>query len=257
MKRVFKNRVFLVIITALICITGSVCATTILARDISYGNTNVESALNDLYDKADSKKICELKSGTANSIGSMYECDPGDNVKRNFYILEVRNNEVDLIMQHNITEGSNQTTMTWNDAMKYIKNNNLKTSWDDVMNVDLPSAQAIANAVGRSNWHAGDNSEWWCLETKQQDTSSSPYCYNNTTNTLWLWDYTRECASHHCEHSLSSTEAYGYWTRDLISNSANAWTMIRNGCLGGNAVSSSTNNGVRLVITVSKNQLLN
>ena len=257
MKKYIKVSIISFILGAIIFGSVGVLASQIIARDISYKSTNVESALNDLYTKADSKKICELKSGTASTIGSMYECDPGDNVKRNFYILEVRNNEVDLIMQHNITEGSNQTTMTWNDAMKYINNNNLKTSWDDVMNVDLPSAQAIANAVGRTNWYAVDNNNWWCLETKQQDTTSSPYCYINTTNTLWLWDYTRDCSNWNCEHSLSSPEAYGYWTRDLANNASNAWNVSRSAGIGNEAISLSTHHGVRPVITVTKNQLLN
>ena len=30
---------------------------------------------------------CELKEGTHLAIGSKYECDPGDGIKRNFYIL--------------------------------------------------------------------------------------------------------------------------------------------------------------------------
>ena len=45
--------------------------------EIGYKDGTVEDALNDLYDKADNmeiaaKKFCELKSGTANTVGQMY-----------------------------------------------------------------------------------------------------------------------------------------------------------------------------------------
>ena len=50
MKRVIKNRLFLVLFTAIICIIGSVYATTrYLASEIEYKDTTVENALNDLY----------------------------------------------------------------------------------------------------------------------------------------------------------------------------------------------------------------
>ena len=62
MKKIIKNRVFLVIITALICITGSVYASQIFANNIRYtpewkaqdgsNITNVEQAMNELYNKA-------------------------------------------------------------------------------------------------------------------------------------------------------------------------------------------------------------
>lgn len=259
MKRILKSRILLVIVTAVVFGSIGVFANNILASNITYKNTTVEAALDELYTKTPSK-ICELKDGTANTVGAKYECDPGDGVKRNFYILAVNNdNTVDLIMQHNLTEGTSTTTMTWNNAMKYIGNNNLQTTWSNVLDVDLPKVQDIANAVGRSNWYAEDNNTWWCFETKRQDTTSSPYCYNNDGNleTLWLWDYTRECASWNCQHSLATTEAFGYWTRDLISNNANAWVVSGDGIMNYYPVSHSTSHGVRPVITVLKSQLSN
>ena len=227
-------------------------------KDSSWKVTNVNDAINDLKKNggSSSNKFCELKSGEALAIGSMYECDPGDGVKRNFYVLEVRNNEVDLIMEQNIAKG----TMTWYNAMKYFSDgagSSIKSSWTNVLNIDLPKAQAIANAVGNSSWKAAENNAWWCLETKKQDTTSSPYCYNNTQNTMWLWDYTRECASWKCAHSLDSEWAYGYWTRDAIVNKEWAWSVSRYGVLNRDAVSYAADNGVRPVITVSKSNLSN
>ena len=261
MKKLFKKnlKILIAFFCGILVTCGIVYATGTNANDITYKNGTVKDALDDLYSAPTVKKFCELKNetyGQKGQVGSMYECDPGDGVKRNFYILAINNdNSVDMIMQHNITEGTATTTMTWNNAMKYIDNNNLKTTWSNVLDVDLPKAQDIANAVGRSDWYAADNSSWWCLETKKQDTTSSPYCYNTTLNTLWLWDYTRDCSSWNCEHSLGSTEAYGYWTRDLISGGSNARPIYGHGTMDYGSISTSSKHGVRPVITVLKSNL--
>ncbi len=52
MKRVIKNNIWGFIIGILVCGVVGVSAYTLLAKDIGYKDTNVESALNDLYDKA-------------------------------------------------------------------------------------------------------------------------------------------------------------------------------------------------------------
>ncbi len=57
MKKIIKSRIFLVIITMIICISGTLyAASTYKASDVVYNasdgtSTNVESALNDLYNK--------------------------------------------------------------------------------------------------------------------------------------------------------------------------------------------------------------
>ena len=160
-----KKTVLGVMIGLLLGTGITVFAATLMAKDVTYAPSNskwkvnnVGSALDDLYTnaKVSLNKFCELKSGDALAIGSMYECDPGDGIKRNFYVLEVRNNEVDLIMEQNIAKG----TMTWYNAMKYFSNgagSSIKSAWTNVLNIDLPKAQAIANAVGNSSWKAAEN----------------------------------------------------------------------------------------------------
>ena len=272
MKKILKNGLFTFMLGALLTagVSYGVYATTIASSLVTYSHTgssatNVEGALNELYTRSDNptsyKKFCTLKSttyGSAGQVGSMYECDPGDGTLRNFYILSINNdNSVDMIMQRNISDGTTPT-MTWYDAMKYINNNNLKNSWTNVLDIDLPKAQSIANASGISNWIAAETSAtWWCFETKQQDTTSSPYCYNNDGNleTLWLWDYTRECASWNGLHSLDSTAGYGYWTRDAVVGSSYAWLVNRYGGFTSTPVSRASDFGVRPVITVYKNNL--
>ena len=218
-------------------------------------------------------KFCELKSGTALTVGSMYECDPGDNVKRNFFVLKVNGDKVDLIMERNITEGSSTTTMTWMNAMKYFKTGDgvsTKTSWKNVLDIDLPSAQAIANAVGNTSWNMEDKNydDWFCLGLKDQSSCSAgnwTYATDAGKEAVipykWLFNYTRECANFGCDSttSLGEGEAYGYWTRDIVAqqkdSAGRAWSVSRDGNLGSDPVSYDTHNGVRPVITVLKTNL--
>ena len=274
MKKNVGSRLFSFILGAIIFGgIGVVSAYTFLASDTSFTPKdtgwevdNVEDALNDIHRIMNTtafKKVChyvnsDYSKDTSDkySIGTKYECDPGDGVKRNFYILKTSGEKVDLIMEENIAKG----TMDWYSAMKYFRTGagtSIKASWTNVQEIDLPKAQDIADAVGRTSWIAAENNSWWCLESHKQDSSSNPYCYNNDGNleTLWLWDYTRECSSWKCEHSLNSEWAYGYWTRDAILNTALAWRVSRNGSLSYDTASYSTFSGVRPVITVYRSNL--
>lgn len=270
MKGLLKNNIKLIvgIVIGLIISGVSVYAAILITADkVSYLDGTVEDALDELYKKAEKiteiKKFCELKSGKSETVGAKYECDLGDGVKRNFFILAINNdNSVNLIMEQNITQGTSKTTMSWNDAMKYFSDGEgviYKNSWINVIDLDLPKAQDIANAVGRSNWKAVDSgSTWWCFGSKTQDSQSFPNCNESTNSEYnWLYNYTRECIGSGCDASasLDSTEAYGYWTRDLTPNSANAWDVDRVGNLGSDAASNAARYGVRPVITILKSNL--
>ena len=224
-------------------------------KDSNWKVTNVSDAIDDIKKNGTNKKFCELKSGEALAIGSMYECDPGDGTKRNFYVLKTKSDSVSLIMDRNISEG----TMTWNNAMKYIANNNLETSWKYVASVDLPKAQDIADAADNSSWKTVDSgSTWWCFASHKQDMQSAPYCNTSGAQAYnWLYDYTRVCNG--CSHSLSDTngQPYGYWTRDAVNetSTARAWNVSRYGYLDVNDASSASGHGVRPVITILKSNI--
>ncbi len=250
------------LITGIVLLSGTcVFAATLLASNISYKNTNVEAALDDLYSKAN-KKICTLKSGTALTIGSKYECNPNmdGTTKYNFYILKVDTNTVKLIMERNITDiVGNSKTMDWQTAMDFFRNGDGKNlGWKVV--VDLPAVQDIVDAVDNDSWKLSENdyNGWFCLATKKQDYSGSPYCGNQRTKNF-LYDYTRGCSDWGCSNSLDSSYAYGYWTRDIIikqlDTTARAWRIIMRGSLYRDVLSSTSNNGVRPVITISKSSL--
>jgi len=261
-----------IIITAIIVGSASVYATIKLqASEIAYNDTSLDKVLDDLYSNPATKKTCKFIDGTFGSkgnIGAKYECIVGydsnnSDIKYNFYLLAINNdNSVSLLMEHNITEKSSKTSYTWVDAMKYIDNNNLKTLWSNVLNIDLPKAQDIANAVGNTNWRTEDNdvNGGFCFGTNSKVQASPTYCPypSSQANYAWLFNYTRECASFGCnsEASLASTEAWCYWTRDLVkgTTSGYAWDVDRLGSLYRNSITTAVC-GVRPVITVLKSNL--
>ena len=269
MKKFVKNNLKVIVavfITAIVVGGIGVYATEELleSRKVSYNDTRVDGALNELYQKAaginlEGRQVCKLiceEYGSYLSVGSKYECEVATGVKKNFYLLAETPTSVKLIMDRNITQGTNTTTMSWNNAMKYIDSNNLKTTWTNVVDIDLPEVQDIVNAVGNSSWKAADSgATWWCLASGNQDyPSSAPWCDAESSSAYnWLYDYTIGCNG--CTHSLSSPEAYGYWTRSLIASSSRAWRVAADGFLDYDTFSGSNNNGVRPVITVNRSNI--
>ena len=283
MKKILENRLFLVILTVIVVGSIGVYAATNIqsASQVIFENsgrkinaTNIQKAVDDLYSKTTIlNKICKLKSGTINTISSKYECTVGYDsnntpIKYNFYLLAINNNYVKLIQEHNITEGTSQPTMTWSNAMKYVDNNNLRSKWANVLDIDLPMAQDVANAVGNTSWRVEDATSSFFLDPKDgvygmvqvaDDVNKSAYA--------WLYDYTRDCFDYGCNYSLpdtansyGKTEAYGYWTRDMFalnndtSNPHRAWRVSSD--LGAHhSITNDTLFGVRLVINVLKSNL--
>ena len=274
------------ILAIIISVSISVYATiTYTASQVTYGNTTVEGALNSLYtstsenettinnlqSQLNAYKICQYVGNTYGnsnnhySLGTEYLCDVnlnGQN-KKNFYILNVKGDTVTLIAKQNVTQETSKTTYTWIEAMSYVRNMTWKVS------ADLPKAQDIANAVGNTSWHVEekDYANWFCFGGNYAiSCGSNSGTLQNDSNTIkyrWLFNYTRECTNSGClsSTSLGSTEAYGYWTRDIVAqnNDSNekhrAWRVNRLGDLNNNSITSSGNFGIRPTITVLKTNL--
>ena len=276
--KILKSRLFLVLITAVICICSTAYAVSLTATSISYGNGTVKDALDDLYTKRDSGnlKLCKFIDGTygaKGTVGAKYECTLGDKdandnlIKRNFYILSVnQDNTVDMIMDRNITEGTeNKKVSNWNSAMNYFSSGQpgykYTTAWTLVVSISLPSSVKIARAVDNNNWNVNDN--WFCFGLKDQ-SSCIANSYANATqqaieavqNYKWLFNYCAECSPFGCDNetSLDSSEANGYWCKDNWKNTSNAMIVDKYGRLNDTSVSNQ-NFGVRPVITVLKSSL--
>ena len=263
MKEILKSRVLLVLLTALICIGGTVLAeTTIQASEIGYKTTTVDKALDNLYDKADSlgsltKTVCtytqEGSYGNQGEVGALYDCEVGPNIHKNFYILEVRNKDVDLIMDRNLTDFDDNKTVSWNTAMKYIDNNNLKTTWSNILNIDLPKAQVIANVIGLNRIVTDDYVD---VKICVNDVTKNSCSGVENKQKSWLYNYTVNCDTFGCDLIDSQSLSTGYWTRDLFYEKKWAYDIIN-----GNFYNTSTvwdgDLGVRPVITVLKSNLSN
>lgn len=282
MKKILKNRVFLVIITAIICISISTyAAIKIQASEIGYKNGSVEDALNNLYNIANgnlSNYSCILLSGNKETIGSEYACNLGDGVYRNFYLLKLDGNNVKLIMEKNLSDEiiDSARTMTYANALTYFDSGHsgytTKQKWlTKVISVDLPDAQDIVDASliinPKNDWTfdiSTESATWWCLGSHEQDEPNGPaYCPTSTAqqNISWLFDYTRNCSSRGCSNSFEvsdSSHANGYWTKNLVSDNHNsAWNVGFYGTLTTNNASGDLNFGVRPVITILKSKLSN
>ncbi len=245
------------IIIGLVLSGITVYALSINSKDVSYKTTNVSDAIDDLYEKVANTgtKFCELKSGNALEVGSMYECDPGDGVKRNFYVLTIRENSLDLILDRNINSGM----VAWATAMKYFRSGeglNIKNSWTNVLNIDLPKVQSIADAVGYDTWIGAEaGKSWWCLGSHVLDSQTAPYCTNaNQGKYAWLFNHLTNCTQGGCTDN-SGASAYGYWTMDMIGVEDRAYLVYGLGYIDYRVKSVANDNGVRPVITVLKGNL--
>ena len=276
MKRILTSRIFLIVLTAMICISGTAyAAIRIQADEIGYKDGTVEDALNDLYTNANGKKFCVLLSeqyGTKGNIGSKYVCNLGDGVARNFYILKVDGNNVKMIMERNLTDTVGSVRMSSHTAaLNYLKSGGqgyaTVSAWTNATNVDLPDAQDIVDASLAINPKENftfdistASATWWCLGSHVQDEPSGPtYCLTSAAQQkiVWLFDYTIDCGSRGCSNSMpdNNSYAYGYWTKDLVADdSSRAWYVNGIGRLSSYNVSSASI-GVRPVIIISKSNL--
>ena len=287
MRKSLKFKIIFIVLGVIILCSGTAFAFSILAPDVGFTPKdsewdvdNVKTAIDDLYDKVNSvafKKFCTYVSNTYSknkndrlSVGTKYECDPGDGVNRYFYILSVNNdNTLDLLMDFTLERGTSYKTMNFHNAMNYFTNSSIaeghgvaiKNSWVNVLNVDLPKAQAILDVLKPGTYITNMTvSNWFCFKSGKQDYGSSQnYCAttSSTYEFSWLFNNTRACVSYGCESNGGSDTAYSYWTRDMTKDSepTHAWIVANIGAYFGTPITITTDEGVRPVITVFKSNL--
>lgn len=253
-----KKILFGILIGVILSGTIAYATIKIQASEIGYKDGNVEDALNNLYNKAKSKAFCMHTSGIKGTVGSKYACDPGDGVARNFYILKVDGNNVDLIMEKNLSdEVGENATMIYSDAIHFFDEENsgyaTKQAWNKIVSIDLPSAQDIAVASEISNFDVTTATNWSFFGVNSMTDTSKRANYS------WLYNYTKNCISNgNCTNECSNDNkcSYGYWTKELLVNSlTDAWSINANGSL--DMDNRGTTRGVRPVIRVLKSNLSN
>ena len=226
-------------------IAYSVAGKNVLVKSNGWNVKNVDEAVSYLKDreKCDGmypKVIGTLKIAAHDKTPDMYEIDPGDGIKRNFYVLEDEGKTVDLIMDRNMVD---YETISWNTANTYMQDNGYKTSWKDVLDIKLPSVQQIATATNITN----PNSNAYVGGVTWQGDVTSEYC--------WIIEYSYRSLNGKCSNSLTTEYKAnrGYWTSTL--SGSYGYGMSSDGRILIYETSSYGAYGVRPVITVKKSSL--
>ena len=71
-----------------------------------------------------------------------------------------------------------------------------------------------------------------------------------TSKYPWLYDYTKVCTSHGC--NIDDAATYGYWTSNILTDKEQAWMVRREGYASYSSVTTNNSYGVRPVITIDK-----
>ena len=157
MKMFLKSRIFVAIITACICITGTAYAAgQILASDISYRDGTVESALNDLYTKANSSN---------SNVGENYDLIwDNSNIHASFEPITI---SLDLSNYTSvIVMGKYNSSSTYDNYLNYVK---INVGSSGTLSVNYSQGDSSTrNIIVRSNeiqfeeghmWNNNENNE--------------------------------------------------------------------------------------------------
>ena len=158
---------------------------------------------------------------------------------------------VNMILDHNTTAGVAYNSTDSNTEMKEVKTalESDTSTWDSSLKARLITANEIAKITGNTSFDekTSTDDKWFYLDSNNQTPVANS---TNKSKYAWLYDYTKECKQYGCNIEDSST--YGYWTSTPVAGRTDyAWYVYRNGSLNNNSTS-YTIQGLRPVITVSK-----
>ena len=269
MKNIFKTKLFFIILGVFVCITSTVLAYSYVAQEIGFTSSddewdveNTKEALDDLHSKMNSlayKKVCRFIDTTYSrnsnnhlSSGTKYECEVANNTFKTFYVLNSNEKIVNLIMDRNINTG----TISWANAIVYFESgqpgNTIKSTWVNIYDIRLPSAQEIADASNITIKPKLSSTGWYCLGSGGHDLSSAPWCDKNSAaqrKMAYLFNHSIDCLLSGCDNDSDATTK-GYWTTDIPSDNVNnAWYVAQRGYLE-SYLKTYDAYGVRPVITV-------
>ena len=277
MKKVIKSRIFLVIITMIICISGTLyAATKYYASDVIYNSSDgstmtVSDALNELYNKSGDKGYYYFyKDGTDiyyNPVSGK-KCSSSEVVSTTgaktgcmkWYTFNDSNESstVNMILDHNTTTG-----LAWyssNTDVAY-ESSNIKPEIDKLVSisgwVDTPRlimASEIAQITGNTSWT--NTGSWYYFDSNSQTQTAKS---QGASKYAWLYDYSggyTSCTSYGCNTADSSTA--GYWTstpQGIAGSGKGVWSVVAYGLLDSYQAFRDTHHGIRPVITIPKSRL--
>ena len=183
-----------------------------------------------LIPSKESTLMCELSEGTSKTIGSKYTCHLDSD--RTFYVLEVTDDNISLLMDSNFTDDTVSKTLAWcidgssdNTTCKNITSKEEGTPLKHIQDI-------FGNKVTVN------------FPTKEQISGT----YTESMPT-WLYDYLDGTVN-------SVSGVYGYWTTTPNSDySSAAWHMHFAGSIRYCSTTTSDFNGLRPVITILESQL--
>ena len=123
----------------------------------------------------------------------------------------------------------------------------------------LITAQEVAQITGNTTWDERTAKNIYYFDSKTDKASDT--CKSGNTSGCkfgWLYDRTsKSCTTNGCLNN-SDQETYGYWTASSRANYFyTAWRVYYDAGVGSNTITSSSYCGVRPVITVAKDKLVN
>ena len=184
--------------------------------------------------------ICELSEGTSKTIGSKYTCHLDSD--RTFYVLEVTDDNISLIMDQNI-----------GDTVAWISN-------EDFAKLNPTRYQELQTSYGCQNYG-------YCSENIYGPITANKYLQEQTKNwnvvvSIPTYDQIYRAAGNKAMDlpnwlygNLSNSKPDGYWTISPYTSSSEVWHVYYNGYVLSSHVAVSNASGVRPVITISKSQL--
>ena len=162
------------------------------------------------------------------------------------------NATVNVILDHNTTARVAWNSTGNNSEMKEVADALKKdtSTWKNTAR--LITANEIAKITGHPTFDASnENQDWFYLDSNNQTQTANA---SNKSKYAWLFDYTDGCTSHGCSNT-SNSSTYGYWTSTPNKNNTYfAWFVYRGGYLNIDFMT-STDYGIRPVITISKSNI--
>ena len=177
-----------------------------------------------------------------------------------FYVIKDNGSSVDALLNHNTTAMvAYETSGTYKEyAQASIKTtvDSDTSSWTNVTNPRLITANEIATITGNTSWNSSTARSGQYFYFGSNDTTD----YSSQTEEqkakqrsfAWLFDYTNECTNYGCNTADSST--IGYWTSSPVSNDSSSAWFVTDGHLYDLSVDNDIF-GVRPVVTIQKSKL--
>ncbi len=237
------------------------------------------------YDPVGGTK-CDVSDYAANTSASTTGNKTGCMKWYTFNDTGAGNDNVNMILDHNTTavvawniSGNNTTgpaevitqlqtdTAGWSNTLSVASSNNITQQTNSSANTytlnyagykaRLITAIEVAKITGNTTWTQSDlSANNYYFDTK--NTVASPTCTSgNTTNCDFDWLYDRtatDCTTYGCLNNAdASMTGNGYWTSSANNlYPAYAWRVLKTALFNHDSISSTTDVGVRPVITVSK-----